>query len=173
MAATLKCSRFVRGRAGATAQESGAQGGARHSRTGGHLFFESERMKFEFIAEKVGEFPVRAMYRVLEVTASGLDASMTRPKSARSGADERLGLEIEAVHESSRVACGGPRVAAELRFQGYELSTQARRRVDAPARTPGPSAFWRFRTTTDSRNALNLAPELLERGFAAKAPNEV
>ena len=55
-------------------------------------------MRFEFIEQKVAVFSVRAMCRALQVSTAGFYAWRTRPKSKRQLADERLTVEIRAVH---------------------------------------------------------------------------
>jgi transposase InsO family protein len=129
-------------------------------------------VKFQFIAEKVATFPVRAMCRALQVSAAGFYASRTRPRSDHSRLDERLAVEIEAVHEVNRGVYGSPRVAMELRFQGRRVSTK---RVARIMKEKGLRGKRRrpYRTTTDSRHAVNIAPNLVARDFTAQRPNEV
>jgi putative transposase len=51
-------------------------------------------MKFQFIAERVAQFPVRAMCQALDVSPSGYYAWKSRPKSEHNWQDEQLGLRI-------------------------------------------------------------------------------
>ena len=72
-------------------------------------------MRFAFIAVEKASYPVRLLCRVLEVSRAGFYAWQGRAPSARTQADERLGLEIATIHEESRQRYGSPRVHAELR----------------------------------------------------------
>jgi transposase InsO family protein len=78
--------------------------------------------------------------------------------------------EISAVHRGSRSTYGSPRVHAELQAQGHTVS---RNRVARLMRLEGLQARRkrRFRTTTDSRHDLPIAPNELARDFEVGAPN--
>jgi hypothetical protein len=117
---------------------------------------------FQFISEKVEVFPIRAMCRVLQVFPAGYYAWRTRPKSERSRDDERLAVEIEAVHEASRGIYGSPRVARELRVNGLPVSTKRVARIMRANGLQGRRRR-RYRTTTNSKHSVNVAPNLLER----------
>jgi putative transposase len=59
-------------------------------------------VKFAFIAAEKATFPVRVLCRTLEVSRAGFYAWHTRPPAARTLADQRLGVEIQAIHAESR-----------------------------------------------------------------------
>ena len=63
-------------------------------------------MKFAFIAAEKATFPVRVLCRTLEVSRAGFYAWHTRPPAARTLADQRLGVEIQAIH--AKGAGAGP-----------------------------------------------------------------
>jgi len=128
-------------------------------------------MKFAFIVEKVAVFSVRAMCRVLRVSASGYYAWRARPKSDRELDNEVLAIEIEVVHEQSRGTYGSPRITRELRERGHTVS---KRRVANQMRKQGirGKKRRRFRKTTDSNHGLTVPPNLLARVFERKSPNE-
>ena len=71
-------------------------------------------MRFAFIAAEKAAFPVRLLCRMLEVSRAGFYAWQARPPAPRAQADERLGLEIAAIHAESRQRYGSPRIHAEL-----------------------------------------------------------
>ena len=129
-------------------------------------------MKFRFIAERVAQFPVRAMCQVLDVSPSGYYAWKSRPTSERARQDEQLGLRIEAAHDHSRGIYGSPRVAAQLRSRGERVSTKRVARIMRERRLQGRRRR-RYRATTDSKHSVNIAPNLLNRDFSTTAPNQV
>jgi len=129
-------------------------------------------VRFQFISEKVADFPIRAMCRVMEVSPAGYYAWRDRPKSARDRDDERLALEIEAVHEASRGIYGSPRVTRELRSQGRNVSSKRVARIMRESGLQGRRRR-RYKATTNSKGAVNIAPNVLEQNFVTTSPNEV
>jgi putative transposase len=127
-------------------------------------------VKFAFIAAEKATFPVRVLCRTLEVSRAGFYAWQTRPPAARTQADERLGLEIHAIHAESRQRYGSPRVHAELQHRGHRPS---RKRVARLMRQHGLCARRprRFRITTNSEHQQPVAPNVLARRFTATAPD--
>jgi transposase InsO family protein len=121
-------------------------------------------MKYTCIARHRGEFAVRLMCRVLEVSPSGFYASVDRPPSARSQRDRQLTVHIRVAHERSGETYGAPRVLEELKADG-ELVGQ--KRVARLMREDGLVArpTRRFVVTTDSNHAHPIAPNLLARRF--------
>ena len=129
-------------------------------------------MKFRFIRDQRASFPVRTSCRVLGVSPSGFYAWLHRPDGRRAAADRELSGEIAAIHAASRGTDGCPRVHAELRQRGRRVS---RKRVARLMRASGLQARRkrRFRSTTDSRHAHPVAPNLLEQRFEATRADEI
>ena len=127
-------------------------------------------MRFAFIAVEKAAFPVGLLCRTLGVSRAGFYAWQGRPTAARNGADERLGLEIAAIHAESRQRYGSPRIQAELGARGCRTS---RKRVARLMRERGLAARRRrrFRVTTDSKHAFPVAPNVLAREFEQPAPD--
>jgi transposase InsO family protein len=127
-------------------------------------------VKFAFIAAEKATFPVRVLCRTLEVSRAGFYAWYRRPPAARTVADQRLGVEIQAIHAESRQCYGSPRVHAELHHRGQRLG---RKRVARLMRQHGLCARRRrrFRVTTDAKHDLPVAPNVLARQFAVAAPD--
>ncbi len=121
-------------------------------------------MRFAFIVAEKAAFPVRRLCRTLQVSRAGFYAWHTRPPAPRTRADERLGLEIAAIHAESRQRYGSPRVHAELADRGCRTS---RKRVARLMRGRGLAARRRrrFRVTTHSRHPFPIAPNVLARQF--------
>ena len=127
-------------------------------------------MRFRFIATEKAEFPVRVLCRTLQVSRAGFYAWQRRTPAVRTSADERLGLEIAAIHAESRRCYGSPRIHAELQDRGHRTS---RKRVARLMRTRGLVAKRRrrFRITTHSQHALPVAPNHLARQFERTMPD--
>jgi len=118
------------------------------------------------------EFPVAVMCRVLEVSRSGYYAWLKRQESGRARANRGLLVKIRAAHKRSRKTYGSPRVWQELRAAGESCG---KNRVARLMRAHGIVGVRRpkFRTTTDSRHALPVAPNLLGRRFGVSEANRV
>jgi putative transposase len=130
-------------------------------------------MRFAFIEQHVGAFPVRLMCRVLEVSPSGFYAWRSRPESARAASDRHLLAKVRRLEAQHHGRYGSPRMHAALRTEGHSCS---RGRVERLMRRHDIRALAgrRFRPrTTDSRHALPVAPNLLAQRFVALAPCRV
>ena len=127
-------------------------------------------MRFAFIAEEKAAFPVRLLCRTLQVSRAGFYAWQGRPPAPRARADNRLGLEIAAIHAESRERYGSPRVHAELADRGCRIS---RKRVARLMRARGLAARRRrrVRVTTHSRHPFPVAPNVLARQFERPQPD--
>jgi putative transposase len=128
-------------------------------------------VKYACIARHRGEFPVRLMCRVLEVSPAGFYASLTRSASARAQADQRLRLEIRTAHAESHRRYGAPMIHQELRARGIACG---KKRVARLMRLDGlrskrPPAF---RVTTQSGHAHPIAPNTLAQRFDIGTHNE-
>jgi putative transposase len=75
-------------------------------------------VKFALIAAEKACYPVRVLCRTLEVSRAGFYAWHTRPPAPRTQQDQRLGVEIQAIHAERRQRYGGPRVHAVTRPDG-------------------------------------------------------
>jgi transposase InsO family protein len=127
-------------------------------------------VKFAFVAAEKATYPVRVLCQTLGVSRAGFYAWHTRPPAARRQADQRLGVEIQAIHAETRQRYGSPRVHAELRDRGHQVG---RKRVARLMRQHGLCARRRrrFRVTTDSNHPWPVAPNVLARQFAVAAPD--
>ena len=72
-------------------------------------------MRFVFIEQPVGAFPVRLMCRVLEVSASGFYAWRSRPESTRTAANQHLLVDLRRLQSQHHGRYGSPRMHAALR----------------------------------------------------------
>jgi transposase InsO family protein len=128
-------------------------------------------VRFRFIATEKANFPIRLLCRTLQVSRAGFYAWHGREPAARSQADDRLALEIAAIHAKSRRCYGSPRIHAELIERGCRTS---RKRVARLMRTRGLAGRRRrrFRVTTHSQHPYPVAPNHLARQFERAAPDQ-
>lgn len=122
-------------------------------------------MRYAVITRHRGEFPVRLMCRVLEVTPSGYYASLKRPLSWHALIDEILMARVRIIHQESDETYGSPRVHRELQAEGLPASPK---RVARLMREDGlvarPRKQYRV-ATTNSTHGDPIAPNLLGRRF--------
>jgi putative transposase len=128
-------------------------------------------VRFAFIAVERAAFPVRLLCQTLQVSRAGFYAWHGRPPASRARADDRLGLEIAAIHAESRQRYGSPRIHAELADRGGRTG---RKRVARLMRARGLAARRRRRSrvTTHSRHSFPVAANILARQFERAAPNQ-
>jgi transposase InsO family protein len=127
-------------------------------------------MRFQFIEEHQGQFPVTRMCKVLGVSPSGYYAWRKRPPSAREMANQALYKQIEAVYNENRGVYGSPRIYHKLDKQGVACSEN---RIARLMRLRGLQAKQtrRFKTTTKRNRAHTAAPNLLKRDFTTDRPD--
>lgn len=127
-------------------------------------------MKFAFIAAEKACAPVALLCRVLEVSRSGFYAWEARGPSSRKADDEKLGVQIAAIHEASGERYGSPRVHEELKAEGVAVG---RKRVARLMTELGLESVRQrpYKATTDSKHALPVAENILDRKFEVDAPN--
>lgn len=122
-------------------------------------------MRYAVITRHRGEFQVRLMCRVLEVSPAGYYASLKRPPSWHALIDEVLMARVRIIHTDSGQTYGAPRVQRELQAEGLPASTKRVARLmredDLVAR---PRKRHRV-STTDSTHGDPIAPNLLARQF--------
>ena len=128
-------------------------------------------MTFSWIKEHREEFPVEAMCRVLEVSKAGFYASLERPRCERRRRREELAEKIRAVHEENRGVYGSPRVHRDLAARGEKVCENTVARVMRAEGISGKIKKKFVPRTTDSGHTLTPAPNVLDRQFAADAPD--
>ncbi len=127
---------------------------------------------FKLVEAEKASYPVTVLCDVLELSRSGFYAWKRRGPSDRVKEDERLAVEIAAVHERSRRRYGSPRVHHGLRRKGIRVG---RKRVERLMRSKGLVARRKraFRRTTDSAHNDPIAPNLVAREFEPAKANAV
>ena len=132
-------------------------------------------MRYACIQRHRGEFEVRLMCRVLEVSRSGFYASRKSVPSARARTDERLRVKVRAIHKMSRGRYGSPRIHAELQERGERVSRKRVARLMGEEGLRGKKRR-RYKVTTNSNHTYPVAPNVLDRKFGVDeidAPDQV
>lgn len=131
-------------------------------------------MIFELIRDHlVPEFTVRDCCRVLKVSASGYYRWLKSPLGKRQARREDLARRIAIVHEQSRRTYGSPRVHRALLALGVRADRKTIARIMRERAIRSKVARKRRVRTTDSGHGFTPAPNLVDRRFAAAAPDRV
>lgn len=128
-------------------------------------------MKFAFLDDYRGGLSRAHVCRVMGVTDRGLRAWKQRPVSHRQRRDMVLLAQIRDQHRLSQGSYGRPRMTEELNELGLRVG---HRRVGRLMRQNAICVVrtHKFKATTDSDHAFNIAPNLLQQDFAARQPNQ-
>lgn len=128
-------------------------------------------MRFQFIANYRGSLPRSRLCRLMGVTDRGFRAWKQRPPSQRQRRDMVILAHIREQHRLSLGSYGRPRMTEELNELGLRVG---QRRVGRLMRQNGIQVVRsrKFKRTTDSDHALNIAPNLLQQDFTASRPNQ-
>jgi len=126
---------------------------------------------YRFIAAEKAAHSIAIMCRVLEVSRSGYHAWRRRPPCPRALEDARLTERIRELHRKRRGVYGSPRIWSDLVLDDGERI--GRKRVERLMRQAGLSGLIakKWRTTTIRVPGVRVAEDLLDRNFAAGAPN--
>ena len=128
-------------------------------------------MKFLWINAHRQAFPVEAMCRVLGVSKAGFYASLVRPPSERRKRRAELAGKVRAVHEENRGVYGSPRVHRDLVARGEKVCENTVAKVMREERIAAKPKRKFVPRTTDSDHTHAAAPNVLDRDFAADAPD--
>lgn len=111
------------------------------------------------------------MCRLLKVSRSGYYAWIKQRQSMRLRSDERMLEEIKKSYEIGRGSYGSPRITTDIRERGHICG---KNRIARLMRLNGIAARTkrRFKATTNSKHSLPVAPNLLQRQFAASEPDK-
>lgn len=128
-------------------------------------------MKYAFISRHRKEYKVVRMCEVLEVSPSGFYDWVDRQESARSRENRRLTEKIGHYHRRSNGVYGSPKIHEDLIEAGETCSVNRVARLMQAADIKSKLAR-KFVITTDSKNTLEPAPDLLQRDFTVEQPNK-
>jgi putative transposase len=119
-----------------------------------------------------GNHAVSTMCRVLGVSPSGYHAWKNRPLSKRAVSDMALTERIRKFHSLSRRSYGAPRIYSDLVDDGIHVGRKRIARLMKIAGLRGCCRRKGVRTTIRSQE-IHLIPDLVNRKFAALAPDEL
>jgi transposase InsO family protein len=125
-------------------------------------------VKHALIRQYRDDYPLTLMCDTLDVSRTGFYAAeqrRRRPLAPRARANQRLRMEIRAIHTETQQRYGAPKIHQELLKQGIACGRHrvARLMREEQLRGCRPRAF---RVTTESAHAYPIAPNVLARRFA-------
>jgi len=129
-------------------------------------------VKYAWIQEHVGTFPVIAMCSALKVSASGYYHWRNRTPSARQLRHDTLSDAIVTAHKASRRIYGYRKIYEDLCEETPNpCCLETVRSIMKVLAIHGKRAR-KFVATTDSKHKHPVAKNILDRDFTAHAPNE-
>ncbi|WP_319004731.1 IS3 family transposase, partial [Microbulbifer variabilis] len=119
-----------------------------------------------------GSFPVRVLYRVMQVNKSSYYDWCCRSDRPIDSQTWQLCHRLKALFAESRQSLGSRRLTKLLRKEGFEVG---RYRIRKLMKKLGLAVKGkkRFRLTTDSNHQLPVAENLLNRDFSPSTKNQV
>jgi putative transposase len=126
-----------------------------------------------YIDEHRTRFGVEPICRTLQVSASAYYERASGERSERAVEDERLTRRISEVHEANWEAYGYRRVWRALERCGEVLGRDRVARLMRQAGIRGAKRRGKPWRTTKPGSGAHTRPDLVERDFAAGAPNEL
>jgi putative transposase len=127
-------------------------------------------VKYAFIRKWREEYKIIRMCAVLEVSGSGYYDWLDRPESHTRRENRELTERIKRHHRQSRGIYGSPKIHKDLIEEGRTCSVNRVARLMKAADIKSKMAR-RFVITTDSKNTLSPAPDLLQRRFKVQERN--
>jgi len=130
-------------------------------------------VRFAFIGDHQGEFPVGLLCHVLKVSRSGYYAWKGRPPAAQTVRRGELLEQIREAHAENRQVYGSPKIYLELDAKGIACSvnTVAKLMRQNGIRSKAAKRF--VVKTTDSRHDHPVAENTLAREFYQDKPDTV
>jgi len=128
-------------------------------------------VKYHFIRQHRKEYKITRMCEVLDVSTSGYYDWVDRPESNRVLENRRLTGKIIYFHQRSGGIYGSPKIHADLVEDGEDCSENRVARLMQGADIKSKLAR-KFVITTDSKNTLAPALDLLKRNFSVERPDK-
>ncbi len=128
-------------------------------------------MKYAFIDDSRSAYGVSELCAVMKVSRRGYYDWTTRLDSNRALENQQLLCEIQQIFHAHRDVYGAPRIYRELIARGFICSLNRVARLMRNANIV-PKTIRKFRITTDSRNSLHPARNILAQNFTTQGCNE-
>ena len=128
-------------------------------------------VKFGFIAKHRGIWPANWMCEALGVSRGGFYAWLTRPRSKRSRDNEELGAKVRSSFLGSDRTYGARRIWRDLAAEGVSCGLHRIERLMRMQALKARPRRRRLPPDLGERQASAVAPNVLDRGFEAPAPN--
>jgi putative transposase len=129
-------------------------------------------VKFEFIRLHRKEYKITRMCEVLEVSRNGYYDWLDRPESIRSQENRRLTDKIRYFYRASGEIYGSPKIHRDLLDDGEICGQNRVARLMKVADIQSKMSR-KFVITTDSKNTMQAAPDLLQRQFVVAQQDKV
>jgi putative transposase len=121
----------------------------------------------------MSEFSVKRMARVFDVSKSGFYAFLKRGINSRSKVSNELLEMVQEVHRKNRNCYGMQKTFQAIRRHGFEYSRLQVIRAMKQLNIGGKRRKRFVPRTTDSSHNLAISPNLVNRNFRVKKPNQV
>ena len=128
-------------------------------------------MKYQFIDQHCKEYKVVRLCEALGVSTSGFYDWRDRPPSNRTLENSRITTKIAHFHRLSKGIYGSPKIHRDLLIDGENCSVHRVARLMKKAGIQSRLAR-KFVVTTDSRNTMQPAADLLKRRFRIEEANK-
>lgn len=128
-------------------------------------------MKYAFIREHSELHKITCLCELLEISTSGFYDWIDRPESNRSLENRALTAKIKCFHQHSKEIYGSPKIHEDLIDAGETCGINRVARLMQVADIKSKMAR-KFVITTDSKNTMQPAPDLLKRQFRVDSHNK-
>ena len=129
-------------------------------------------MKYAFIREHAGRWPVTHQCRLLRVQRSAYYDWRDRPCKVIPPKELSLRRRMKALFKASRDSLGSRMMMKKLRDEGFEIGRERTRKL-MKALNLKVKHKRKYKVTTDSQHKLPVAENVLDRQFNPTGPNQV
>lgn len=129
-------------------------------------------MKYGFVQDHAGDYPVNLLCRVLGVPRSAYYDWKDRGGKVIPAEGLVLRRRMKALFSASRESLGSRTMTKQLREEGFEIGRDRARRLMKTLHLKVRRKV-KYRHTTDSKHLLPIAENVLNREFNPIAPNQI
>jgi putative transposase len=128
-------------------------------------------VKYGFIQKQACDYPVNLLCRLLDVQRSAWYDWRDRPNPVIAPEELAMRRRMKELFAASRGSLGSRMMMWNLRSEGFEIGRERVRRLMKRMNLQ-VKAKRRYKVTTDSKHALRVAENVLNREFLPQAPNQ-